>query len=292
MSPADGIERAAAPFHPRSDLLFFIGMSSLGGTYVLMVVLLIVADLAFTSVAHLISAIQVREIRYAFMLSILSCSVTTILSLWVAVPVGYLLSRYGDREAAWSRTAVKSTRIKLKRGGLALVDAILDVPIVLPPLVVGISLLILFRYPPFVWVSDWVVFEIPAVILAQFMVGCAFAVRSMRGTFDQISTREENVAMTLGASHSQAFWSVVLPQAHRGLLTAGTICWARAFGEFGPILVFASSTRMQTEVLPTTVYLEMQAGNLEAALAVSVYMIFCAILVLVFARLIGLRNFA
>jgi molybdate transport system permease protein len=112
---------------------------------------------------------------------------------------------------------------------------------------------VLFQFAPFRWISNWVVYEIPAVILAQFTVACAFAVRAMRITFDQIPVRQEQVAMTLGASRGQAFRQVLLPQARRGMLAAATLCWARSLGEFGPVLVFASSTRMRTEVLPTTV---------------------------------------
>ena len=63
------------------------------------------------------------------------------------------------------------------------------------------------------------------MILAQFMVACAFAVRTMRATFDQIDPRREQVALTLGCSRFQAFGMVVLPEAKRGMLTAGTLGW-------------------------------------------------------------------
>ena len=101
----------------------------------------------------------------------------------------------------------------------------------------------------------------PAVVLAQFAVACAFAVQTMRVTFDQIDTRAEQVALTLGCRRSQAFFQVVLPQAWRGMIAALTIAWARSLGEFGPILVFAGATRMRTEVLSTTVFLELSVGN-------------------------------
>src|SRR5439155_893615 len=87
----------------------------------------------------------------------------------------------------------------------------------------------------------------------------------------QISPRTEQVALTLGCSRSQAFWLVVLPQASRGLLTAGTLAWARSLGEFGPILVFSGATRMRTEVLSTTVFLELSIGNLEAVVTAAAY---------------------
>ena len=211
------------------------------------------------------------EIRYAIMLSLVSCTISTILSLWVAIPIGYMMSRYHFR-------------------GKAVIDTILDIPIVLPPLVVGISLLVLFNFPPFSWLSAYVVYEVPAVILAQFMVAAAFAVRTMRVTFDRIPQRYENVALTLGCNRSKAFWMVIMPQARYGVLAAATLAWARALGEFGPILVFAGSTRLRTEVLPTSVFLELQAGSLKGMLAISLLMIVTAAIVLVTARLFGMKK--
>lgn len=259
-----------------SDRPFVVCLALLGGVYLVLIVLLILGDLGYLLFSDkgpgaLFQALADEKVRYAIWLSLVSCSITAVLSLWVAVPIGYLMSRFQFR-------------------GKNLIDAVLDMPIVLPPMVVGISLLILFNIPPFSWISDWIVFEVPAVILAQFMVACAFAVRTMRVTFDQISQRYEQVAMTLGCRRIQAFWLVVMPQTRRGLLAAATLAWARALGEFGPILIFASSTRLRTEVLPTTVYLEMQSGNLPGMLAVSIIMIVVAAVVLVTTRLCGLRR--
>ena len=73
-------------------------------------------------------------------------------------------------------------------------------------------------------------------------------------------------------------------------LLPGTIAWARALGEFGPILVFAGATPFKTEVIPSTVYLELSYGNLEGALAVSILMVGIALAVLLVTRLIGLRG--
>ncbi len=255
----------------QTDLPFFLSLGLIGGLYVLLIVAMLVADAAFTSPHHLWQALQSREIRYAVRLSLISSSLTAILSVWVAVPIGYLMARH-------------------RFPGQTVLDAILDIPIVLPPLVVGLSLLILFQTPPgkaFEKVIP-VTYEIPSIILAQFSVACAFAVRTLRGTFDQINPRQEQVALTLGCRRSQAFWRVVLPEARRGVLTAGTLAWARALGEFGPILVFAGATRMRTEVLPTTVFLELSVGHIEAAVAVSLLMVMAAVLVLVIIRCYGL----
>ena len=218
----------------------------------------------------LVQALRSRDIRFSIKLSLVSCTLTTLLSLWVAVPIGYLMSRFDFR-------------------GKPIIDTLLDIPIVLPPLVVGLSLLILFRYMP-EWLSDAVVYKWPAVVLAQFMVACAFAVRTMRVTFDQIPQRFEQVALTLGCNRRQAFWRVIMPQAKGGLLAAGTLAWARALGEFGPILVFAGATRQKTEVLPTSAFLELQAGRTEGMLAVSLIMIAAAVVVFLIARTLGMKR--
>ena len=260
----------AAPDTTAADRRFLIGLWLLGGVYLALIAAMLLADASFTSPNQLVQALRSREIRYAIRLSLLSCSLTTLLSLWVAVPIGYLMSR---------------TRIR----GKALLDALLDIPIVLPPLVIGLSLLILFQTAPGRMLERVmpVTYAIPGVILAQFTVASAFAVRTLRATFDQLNPRQEQVALTLGCTRSQAFWRVVLPEARRGVLTAATLAWARSLGEFGPILVFAGATRLRTEVMPTTVFLELSVGNIEAAVAVSLLMVVAAVAVLLTIRWFG-----
>ncbi len=256
-----------------SDVPFFLALSVLGGAYALLIAAMLTADATYTSPLRVWQALGSPAIRYAVWLSLISCSITAILSVWVAVPLGYLLSRFDFP-------------------GRALLDVLLDIPIVLPPLVVGLSLLILFQPPPGRLVDSvvQVTYAIPSVILAQFAVACAFAVRAMRVAFDQIPRRREEVAMTLGCGRGQAFWRVTLPEARRGVVAAFTLAWARALGEFGPILVFSGATRFRTEVLSTTVFLELSVGNLEAAIAVSLLMVVAAVVVLVIVRVYGVEK--
>ena len=292
------------------DVVFFLTMGGLSACFILLIVLLIVADVMFTTPANFWAALTKPEIQAAFRLTLITCTLATILSLWVATPLGYLLSRY-------------------RFPGRWLVDTIVDIPVVLPPLVLGLSLLILFHFEiPFGggdaaaaavvdrdaegddgrskggrqerassswqlerWLRDDVGFPVtyewPAVVLAQFAVSCAFAVRTMRVTFDQINPRAEDVARTLGCNRAQAFLRIALPQSWRGMIAAATISWARALGEFGPILVFAGSTRFRTEVLSTTVFLELSIGQLDAAVAVSLLMVGIAVGVLLGLRWLG-----
>lgn len=251
---------------------FWLVLGTITGSYLLFWLGLLGATAVHSSPHDLWRALQAREIHYSIGLSLVSCTVTAVLSLLLAVPVGYLLSRG-------------------RFPGRALLDAALDVPIVLPPMVVGLCLLIFFQtiVGHFIERAIPFTYTIAGVVLAQFVIGAAFAVRTMRGTFDHLSSRPEDVALTLGCSRTRAVWLVTLPAARRGMFAAASIAWARSLGEFGPILVFAGATRMKTEVLPTSVWLELSVGNLEAAIAVSLLMVALATVVLATVRFMGER---
>ena len=254
----------------RGDRPFLWALAILGGGYVLLIIAMVGANVLYTTGEGL-RGFASADIRFAIWFSLVTSSLSALLSTIVAVPLGYLMSR---------------TEFRGKR----ILDAILDIPIVLPLLVVGLSLLILFQtrlgrafqeniFP--------VTYQRVSVVIAQFAVGAAFAVRAMKIAFDQMTPRSEQVAMTLGCSRAQAFFRVVLPEARRGVLAAFAIAWARSFGEFGPVLVFSGATRGKTEVLSTTVFLELSVGRLEAAVAVSLFMVVVAMAVLIVLRFLG-----
>lgn len=260
----------ARPHRPGPGWPLYLALGLLGGFYVLLVAALLLslflADGLFQP-AGALAFLNTPAVRYALVLTLASTILTALLSVLFAVPVGYVMSRH-------------------RFPGKALVDALLDVPIVLPPLVVGLALLLLFMTPLGRAVESVfpVTYAIPSVVLAQLTVAAAFAVRMMRGVFDQLDPRCEQVALTLGCSPGQAFRKVVLPQAANGMVAAWTMAWARALGEFGPVLLFAGATRFRTEVLPSTIFLEMSIGNIEGAVAVSVLMVLVSVVVLVLIR--------
>ncbi len=261
----------------KSDIPFFTGLLGMGGLYLGLILCIILANITFITLDDIVKAFNSPEIHQSLKLTFLTCTITALLSVLFAVPVGYSLSRY-------------------QFPGRTFLDTILDTPIILPPLVIGVSLLLLFNQLPTPdnsiekWLNSHgaaVTFHVPAIILAQFTVAAAFAVRSMKNTFDQISPRAEELALTMGCNRSQAFWKVSLPQAYHGILAAGVLAWARALGEFGPILIFAGATRGRTEVLATSVFLEISTGNLGGAAAISLLLISLAILTILAIRLVG-----
>jgi molybdate transport system permease protein len=243
--------------------------------YALLLAGILLATGSSASVEMFSKALATREIQHSIATSLLTSTLATILAMWVAAPAAYLLSR------------------SQFRGKVAL-ELLLDLPVVMPPLVLGLGLLLLFQTALGCWIENSLglhfTYSVAGVVLAQFVIATAFAIRSLRATFDEIPRRNENVARTLGASDFQAFCRVVLPAARRGIFHATAVSWARSLGEFGPILVFAGTTRMKTEVMPTTIFLELNVGNLESAAAVSILLLLAAAMVLAVLRWIDSRE--
>jgi len=253
----------------RSNICWLV-LALITAGYLLFWALLLGATATYATLDSWLRVIESPQIRYATWLSLVTCTAAALMALLLAVPVGYLMSRRDFRGKSW-------------------LDAALDIPIILPPLVVGLCLLIFFqtKLGKIIELAMPFTYTIYGVVLAQFVVAAAFAIRTMRGTFDHLSARPEDVALTLGCTRFQALWHVALPAARRGMVAAFCIAWARSLGEFGPILVFAGATRMKTEVLPTTVWLELSVGNLDSAVVVSLLMVALAVVVLVVVRAAG-----
>ena len=277
-SPGDGLAPWPAPPQAGgSDLslrsrFFMAWMIFLGSLYLLLVVALLGGNVLYMDWGQFWRNIWTPEIRYATALSFVASTITVILSLVVGVPAGYVLAR----RRFW---------------GMTVIDTILDMPIILPPLVVGLSLLIFFQTSAGRAINaafpGHLLYQPAGIVLAQFTVACAFGIRTLKATFEQIDPRAESVARTLGASQSQAFFRLTLPTARNGILAAAVLTWARAIGEFGPILIFCGTTRLRTEILPTSLYLEFSIGHVQAALAVSMLMVGISMVTLLAVKKFG-----
>jgi len=266
--------RASTPLGGLRGRLFVLSMMTFVGIFVAVWVAVISADIGYTTGEAIDQAIHSPEIRAALWLSLWTSGVTVTLGLLFAVPMGYALSRF-------------------RFPGHAIVDSIVDLPIILPPMVVGLSLLVFFATGPGRWIEEAglrFVFQPQGIVLCQLLVSASFGIRAAKLTFDGIDPRVEHVAMTLGCTRAGAFFRVSLPMARRGIIVAGILIWTRAFGIFGPVMIFVGTAPFKTEVLPTTIYLELSNGRIEAALAVAVLMLALASVALVGIRMIGLRE--
>lgn len=236
-------------------------------------ILLIVLDIAYVDRESFYEALHSPEIWASAKLSVITSVTTVILGMSFAIPMGYALSRY-------------------RFPGHTFVDTIVDIPIIFPPLIIGLSLLIFFQTGFGEWLESHgmkFVYQPAGIVLCQFLTAASFGIRTVNTAFDRIDPRLEHVALTLGCTQWGAFFRVALPMARNGIIAGGILTWARAFGIFGPLMVFVGAVRMRTEVLPTTIYLEQSVGHIEVALAVAVVMIAIATMALVAIRLLGLR---
>jgi molybdate transport system permease protein len=235
---------------------------------------IIVSMLSYTDWPTFIAALTSREILFAIRLSLMTATIAAAVSLLVAVPVAYAISR--------SRFPGKD-----------IVDSLLDLPIVISPVALGAILLVFFNTPLGAAINGNVirfVFAVPGIVLAQVTVISALAVRLLKSTFDGIDPRYEQVARTLGCSKPEAFFRVTLPMARDGLVAASILTWARAVGEFGATVMLAGATAMKTETLPTAIFLSLASADVEKAIAVIFVLVLIAVAaLLVIRKLIGRR---
>lgn len=210
------------------------------------------------------------QVGSSLRLSFVTSITTTFLALIIAIPAAYALSRF-------------------KYPLPLVVDTILDLPIVLPPLVAGVALLTVLRYwlgPFFDALGIQVHYTARGIVVAQLFIAAPFAVRAIKAAFDDISPRYEEVSRTLGCTPFQAFRHVSLPLARHGILAGAIMTWARAVSEFGPILIFCTASE-KTAVLPIRVYLFNSAGDVAGGVVTSVILIVMAAASLLTFKLLG-----
>jgi molybdate transport system permease protein len=235
----------------------------------------IFAGCIFVDFSTLGAAFFSDEIRFAVAVTLLTATVATALALLVSVPAAYVLSR-------------------AKFKGKDLVDALINIPIALPPVALGTALLIFFTNTPVgIFIDNSIVkfvFEVPGIVLAQFSVISVLAVRLMKPVFDGIDPRYERIARTLGHGEMDSFLRVTLPLAKEGVFGAAVLAWARAMGEFGATVTLAGATRFKTETLPIAMFLNLSVANLENAMAIILILLAISVAVLFAARRIVYRG--
>jgi molybdate transport system permease protein len=171
--------------------------------------------------------------------------------------------------------------------GKTLVDALVHLPLVLPPVVVGFALLVLFgRHGPVGSVLDryfGIVFAFrwTGAALASAIMGFPLMVRAIRLSIEAIDQRLEVAARTLGGSRAWVFASITLPLALPGIITGTLLSFARGLGEFGATITFVSNIPGETQTLPLAIYTYTQVPGADAqALRMSVIAVALSIVAL------------
>jgi len=235
--------------------------------FVIVITGLIISDLTYLAVKKVgweqaAALLGQRRIVFAMRMSVATSLTTLALVMLTAVPIGYALSR-------------------LRFPGKSIVNTIVDVPIVLPPVVTGISLLAFFSFgigDPLKRMLETFHLSLVSglgIVLCQYLMAVSFCIRSAKTAFEGVDQGLENVAQVLGCSEWQAFMRVSLPLARNGLVAGSVMAWARAIGVFGPLMVFVG-TGPGVLVMPTTLWLELSIGNIETSVCIALIMLLMA----------------
>src|SRR5690606_1958165 len=155
--------------------------------------------------------------------------------------------------------------------GKLLLDALVHLPLVLPPVVTGWLLLIAFgnNGPLGQWLAEWLgvtfMFRWTGAALAAAIMALPLMVRAMRLSIEAVDPRLEAAARTLGASPLRTFFTITLPLARPGLLAGAVLGFARSIGEFGATITFVSNIPGETRTIPLAIYGALQIPGNEAA---------------------------
>ncbi|MBX3069979.1 MAG: ABC transporter permease [Thermomicrobiales bacterium] len=211
-----------------------------------------------------------RTTWQALRLTIVTTAASLAFILVLGTPVAFLLARYRFR-------------------GSRVLEALIDVPVVLPPSVAGIGLLMAFGrrgllggylYDAGITIS----FTTLAVVLAQCFVAAPFYIRSARAGFASYQRDVEEAASVDGASRLQITRDVTLPLAFPALSAGAVLAWTRAVGEFGATILFAGNFVGKTQTMPLAIYANYISGDLPTALAISSVLLVISFAVLVLVR--------
>jgi len=211
----------------------------------------------------------------ALRLSLFTSTITTIATVIFGTPLAYMLAHWRIRFKSW-------------------VELLIDLPIVLPPSVAGLTLLIAFGrnglFGPLLGLFGVTLpFTTAAVVIAQTFVASPLYIRSARVGFAEIDKQLEEAALVEGANQWQLFAHVMLPLAGRALVSGAILTWTRALGEFGATILFAGNLEGVTQTMPMAIYLGFER-NLGIALALSVVLVFVSILLLTLTKRLEKRE--
>ena len=233
-------------------------MGSISLVFILFILLPLVAIFLNLNLSTVVMELQNPSVLDAMKVGLATSSLATTISFAFGVPTAYLL-------------ATKDFR------GKSLVDALLDLPMVLPPAVAGLALLLAFAPrgllgPALLQLGIILPGNVFAVVLAQLFVASPFILRSAKTAFENVPRKLVDNARILTPSGVRVFLTVTLPLSMYGVMTGLVMTWARSMGEFGATLMFAGNLPGVTQTMPLAIYMLMAqdpfASNLLSVILV------------------------
>ncbi len=251
----------------RPSLAFNLLFSLAGGLLLLFIVLPLISTILATTPANFLAAFGDPEVLQSIVLTFSAAAISTTLALFGGVPLAYLLARRRFR-------------------GKRLVEAIVNLPVVIPHTAAGIALLLVFGRRGLLgqWLSPLgITFtdNLAGIVVAMLFVSLPFLVNLSREAFALVDEELEKVALIDGASQWQAFFHVTLPLAWRGVLGGAVMMWARGISEFGAVVILA----YHPKIVPVLVYERFEGFGLDAAQPVALLLILVALVVFILLRL-------
>ena len=234
----------------------------------------LILAIVLKGIPYLGVAFYSEEVRFSIRLSLYTASIATLICMLLAIPTAYALTR---------------TVFPFKK----ICQVIIELPLSMPYLVLGLSLLIIFS-------SDFgkalkelgfrVVFDKNGIIIAQTVVNLPFAIRFIRTAFEEVDERLEFISGSLGATKWERFITITLPLSRNAIISTIILTWSRALGEFGATLMLVGATRMKTETLTTSIYLNLATGDTGASMASATVILIISLLSLFLTNRIGRKN--
>ncbi|WP_431049526.1 molybdate ABC transporter permease subunit [Roseateles sp. L2-2] len=218
-------------------------------------------------------------------------------SAWIALALSLKVAGWATALNLVLGVAAGFALARLRFPGRELLDAILTLPMVLPPTVLGYYLLVVIGKRG--WLGAWLwdtfginlIFTWQGAVIAATIVAFPLVMKSARAAFEGVDPQLERAGRVLGLNEWALFFRVTLPMAWRGVLAGVLLAFARALGEFGATLMVAGSIPGKTQTLSVAVYEAVQAGQDDTAnLLVLIVSLTCIVVLLAAGRLAGPRS--
>ena len=246
----------------RSLAFFYIGL------LLLLPIIAISAKAFQTSPSTLWQSVTHPHALYSLKITMIAALIVTIINTITGTITAWVLSKHDFP-------------------GKSTLNALIDIPFAIPTVVTGIMLVTFFGPNSvvgslFKGLGIEIIYSKPAIVIALLYVTFPFVVRSVQPVLLEMEKDMEEAARTLGASRLTIFFKIVMPSILPSVLSGAALSFSRALGEFGSVVVVAGNIPMKSQVSSVYIYGEIESFNIHGALAVSLLLLICSFMILIF----------